>query len=667
MAPAFHIDATATTHRSFLLYGARTARRRFAGTLLVVGLGLGALAPWAPAGDSDESPLSVRLEPRGPALVPKGVPLRYRAVIENPTSDTETVGLTFGLRSAKTGKHVWFRAASSTVAPGETVVAGRVVPAQWFAAGGRYRLSVDSSVGRADGFGFRVLPARTSVPRFRDVTERVGLAAEHHIGTTCNGTHAAGAAWGDADGDGDLDLYLPDQTDPARLWLNDGGTFSERAGAAGVDNGLGEGYGAVFVDFDNDRDQDLYVINKEADRLYENDGSGQFTDIAAGAGVADSLPGTSASWGDYDADGRLDLYLSRWGRCDVEEYLDDVLYHAEPDGSFSDQTALVAATAPTNGRGFIAGWLDYDGDRDLDIYLANDFAVGSNPKPNVLWRNDGPLADGGWTFTDVSDQSGAGVAMNSMGLGIGDYDRDLDLDLAVSNIGATALFENLGGTFEDRASRAGVARPVQRLIDTTTGLAEQASVTWGLAFSDLNNDGWEDLYVASGSMVAGDYLDESPPQPNQVYVNGGGGRFRDLSAPSRADDLGSSRGFALADYDRDGRVDIYLVNRGGEPRLYRNVTPRRGHHWLEVDTVGTISNADGCGATLVARVRDARLLRQVSCGSTSLASGSDATVHLGLGNAGRVRQLRIRWPSGTVQTRKGITADRLITVREPRG
>jgi hypothetical protein len=245
--------------------------------------------------------------------------------------------------------------------------------------------------------------------------------------------------------------------------------------------------------------------------------------------------------------------------------------------------------------------------------------------------------------------------MNTMGIGVGDYDRDLDLDMALSNIEATALMRNRGdGTFRDAARPAGVGRPNQRV--------REKSITWGLAFNDLNLDGWEDLYVVGGSLAQ---ENRPEPQPNATFANLGGGSFADLSAVSGAADEGVGRGLSLADYDRDGRVDLYVVNQGGRPILYRNVTPRGGRHWLEVDTVGSDSNRDGCGAIVVATVGATRMLRQVFCGSVGLGGGSDPVVHFGLGRGARVDSLRILWPSGRVQRLTDVGADRLLVVEEP--
>lgn len=219
---------------------------------------------------------------------------------------------------------------------------------------------------------FAVNEPTVVVPRFQDVTAQAGLETEHRVTSTCDSL-SAGAAWGDVDGDGDLDLYLPRQVGSARLWINEGGRFVDRALEAGADNAAARGAAAVMADYDNDGDTDIYVSNDGPNRLYRNDGSGRFKDVAVAAGVANAGPSAGVAWGDYDRDGFLDLYVVNYGRCGQEiEFSDDVLYHNEQDGTFSDQTALLHATGSTRGLGFQASWFDFDNDADLDLYLAND-------------------------------------------------------------------------------------------------------------------------------------------------------------------------------------------------------------------------------------------------------------------------------------------------------
>jgi hypothetical protein len=595
--------------------------------------------------------LAVTWKTPGGRTVPQGFPLRYEAVVANPGDRALTLSLSFEVHPAAAPESaVAFDRWTGSVAGGSSIrVRGRVTPSQWFADRGAFEVSVRSAL-EIPSLRFRVGDPPVTVPRFENVTGAAGLATDHRATIDCDG-HSAGAAWGDVDGDSDLDLFLPHQTGPSQLWVNEGGTFTDEGESRGVDAPDDAAAAAVFADYDDDGDQDLYVVNDGPNRLYANDGDGRFIDVGAAAGVAEPGPGSSASWGDYDGDGNLDLFVVNWARCGRSSdytYYDDALFHNEGDGTFTERTALLEDTGSTTGAGFQGAWFDYDRDGDVDLYLANDYG-GPRPEANYLWRNDGGR------FTNVSVASGTALHMNAMGIAVGDYDRDLDLDMALSNIEATALLRNRGdGTFRDVAARAGVARPNQRV--------REKSITWGLAFADLNLDGWEDLYVVGGSLAQ---ENRPEPQPNALFANAGAGGFADLSAPGGAADDGVGRGLSLADYDRDGRMDLYVVNQGGRPLLYRNVTPRGPRHWLEVDTVGTVSNRDGCGATLTATVGSTRLLRQVFCGSVGLGGGSDPVVHFGLGRAERVDMLRIEWPSGRVQKMRDVRADRLLVVREP--
>jgi hypothetical protein len=590
---------------------------------------------------------------------PQGTPQRFEAVVKNPTERALTASLSFEVHPVDDPESaVAFERWTGSIAGGSSVsVRGRVTTSQWFPERGPFAISVRSSFD-VEALRFEVTDPRVNVPRFDDVTAAAGLDTAHRAEIECDG-YSAGAAWGDVEDDGDLDLFLPHQDGPSQLWVNEDGTFADVAAARGVDAAGDSATAAVFADYDDDGDQDLYVVNDGPNRLFDNDGSGHFTDVAGAAGVAEAGPGSSASWGDYDNDGNLDLYVVNWARCGSAApytYFDDALFHNQGDGTFTDRTELLESTGSTTGAGFQAAWFDYDGDRDVDLYLGNDYG-GPRPEGNYLWRNDGPAprGEGGWRFTNVSVESGTALHMNTMGIAVGDYDRDLDLDMALSNIEATALMRNGGdGTFRDVARRAGVARPSQRV--------REKAITWGLAFSDLNLDGREDLYVVGGSLAQENHPE---PQPNATFVNAGRGSFDDLSALSGAADDQVGRGLSLADFDRDGRMDLYVVNQGGRPLLYRNVTPRGPRHWLEVDLTGTSSNRDGCGATLVATAGRARLLRQVFCGSVGLGGGSDTVVHFGLGRAARVASLRIEWPSGRVQRLEDVRADRLIEVVEP--
>ena len=594
--------------------------------------------------------VTVTLTPVGPASLPQGYAFTIKATASNPDPGPAQVLVVFTL-TQEGGSSVDSRDWTTTVPGlGSATIRFTLTPSQWFTALGSYDIvpKIDGQpVGGAASVD--VLAPVVVPPVFQDVTSSAGLDTVLP-GPNC-GRFGTGAAWGDANGDGRLDLYVPDERGPAQLWIQDSpGHFRDEAASRGVDNRGRVGMGAEFVDYDSDGDSDLYVVNDGINRLYQNDGTGHFTDVAAHAGVADPGAGPSAAWGDYDNDGSLDLYVVNYADC-TSHAQPDKLFHNEGDGTFTDQTSLLGPPDATTGEGFQAAWFDFDGDGDQDLYLANDKLPKGMPG-NRMWRNDGAGGGGVWTFTDISELSGTNWIMAAMGIGIADFDHDLDFDFAVSNIEGNVLARNNGdGTFTDVARAARVDRPFQ--------FAGRHSITWGLSFYDFNLDGWEDLYVAAGDISG------TAAQPNEVFVSDRAGRFLDLSAPSRADDPGLSRGVAFADYDGDGLVDAYVVDQLGSPRLYRNVTATAGKHWLEVHLVGVSSNRDGCGARLTLTVSGKKLLREVFCGSTSLASGSDQTVHFGLDNSATATRLSIRWPSGIRQVLPNVAADQVLVVTEP--
>jgi hypothetical protein len=150
-----------------------------------------------------------------------------------------------------------------------------------------------------------------------------------------------------------------------------------------------------------------------------------------------------------------------------------------------------------------------------------------------------------------------------------------------------------------------------------------------------------------------------------VFLNDGTGtRFLDVSALTGADDVDESKGVAFADYDRDGAIDMFVVNQGGSPRLYRNVTPRGQNHWLELELIGSASNRDGCGARVTAVVADQAIMRTVLCGSGGTGSGHQRQVHLGLGAANAVDRVEVLWPSGRRQTVDDVAVDQVLVVEE---
>jgi hypothetical protein len=605
--------------------------------------------------------LSTNLLPASTSAAPLGDPFAFHATISSAEAASGVV--LFNVRPAGSAKSIPFESQRVDLASGQSLQLNEeVTPSKWFAGVGHYEVFATLD-GQQLGtpLAFTVGKARIQPAVFEDVSTRLGLGGL--VPEAPCFMQTAGAAWADVNGDGKLDLFFPRGNQPAKLFINQGKRgFVDEAAARGV---AGDGtmtYGAVFADYDNDGHPDLYVTRDGTNVLYHNDGTGHFRDVTATAGVGGGqLSHRSAAWGDYDNDGRLDLYVTTNGPCFGAAQPDE-LFHNDGNGHFTDVSSLVAPdfgqfAGRMDGRGFQAAWVDYNGDGLQDLYVANDYLrmLGGSDS-NRLWRNDGRGPDGKWHFTDVSGPSHAGIAINSMGIGIGDYDRDGRLDLAVSNVGPNWLLHNQGdGAFRNTDSETGAAAPYL--------YSGALAITWGLIFGDFNLDGWEDLYAAAGYI---EHDSEGVPQRNELLMNDHGQRFLDMRTPSRADDPARSRGVATADYDRDGRLDLVVVDQPGTIHLYRNVTPRAKQHWLEVRTRGTRSNRDGCGARVTLAARSGTQVREVFCGSVGLGSGSDTVVHFGLATAKVATRLTIGWPSGMKQVLRNVKADRLLTVTEPK-
>lgn len=511
---------------------------------------------------------------------------------------------------------------------------------------------------------FTVESPERVLPLFEDVTAAAGLTTT--VPQAECGQFANGAAWGDVDGDEWPDLLVTRLGAPLQLFVNaHDGTFSEEARQRGlVHTGAN---GAAFADYDNDGDADVMVVGDGPDALFRNEGD-RYVEVTAAAGVAGDATsrGMSASWGDFDGDGLLDLFVTNYMQCTGEwdtaadivrnvAYHRDALYRNGGDGSFTEVTSVLPDHERT-AAGFTAAWLDADGDGHLDLYVANDF-VGPSPDHNRLWHNAGSVG-GGWAFEDRSIESGAGLFMNTMGVGIADLDRDGDLDMALSNIGGNKLLTNDGsGTFTE-VSASGIERPTQAV--------DQSTVTWGTVAADFDLDGWEDLFMGAGNLPQGPDV-QVGPQPDMFFLNDGtGAQFLDVSALTGTDSTGDTKGVAAADYDRDGDVDLYVVQQGGSPRLYRNVTPRDGRHWLRVDLRGTTSNRDGCGTRIIVRTDDARIGRTQLCGSGGTGSQNEHGLHVGLDTATLIDAVEIIWPSGRRQVMTDVAVDTTLRAVEPR-
>jgi len=530
-------------------------------------------------------------------------------------------------------------------------------------------------------------------PIFVEVGNESGVAFTHYRDIVDIIPLGAGVVVFDFNGDGEQDIYVTSTEDIAglasdtqghnALYRNNGdGTFTDVATQAGVGDLSGKGNGGCAADYDNDGDQDLFVTNWGSTKLFRNEGDGTFLDVTSGAGVTDpdeTYRSMGCAWGDYDRDGNLDLVVVRH----IDEsnpdaftkriyYLDVrplTLYHNNGDGAFTDATSILGGTTtPLRdpgafgniwGAGFQPSWVDFDNDGDPDLYVVNDF--GEDVQPNVLWRNDGPSSDGSWMFTDISNTSGADMAMFGMGIAIADINADGYFDFFVTNLGDNRLLTSNadGASFSDKAADAGVAVGTFR---------RQQRASWGAVFFDYDNDGYEDLYFASGWLDTDDI--NRREQPNMLFRNNGGdGAFTDYSNVSGAADWGAGRGVVFADFNGDGCLDLYLTNlgrsaaQGEQAKLYQNRC-KWGNNWIIIKTVGVTSNRDGIGARITVVTEDHSQIREVAAG-TSNKSQNMLPVHFGVGKSERIKSIEILWPSGVRQVLSDVAPNQLITVTEP--
>jgi len=442
-----------------------------------------------------------------------------------------------------------------------------------------------------------------------------------------DGGYSEGCSWADVNNDGNLDMFVANRGGYNNfLYKNNGdGSFTKISSGIVVSDG-GNSIGNSWGDYDNDGDLDLFVLDLGADNLfYQNDGNLQFIKITEGDIVNDGGWSHSCNWGDYDNDGDLDIFIVN-GQNEK-----NILYTNDGNGSFNKITAgdMVNDTLWSHD----CSWSDYDNDGDLDLFVVNSYG-----KNNNLYSNNGDSS-----FAKVTSAAIVNDTVWAHSCSWGDFDNDGDLDLFVSNYENknNFLYENNGDTTFNKITTGEIVN------DTSSSI----SSSWG----DFDNDGDLDLFVAN-----------SIGENNFLYSNNGNGTFIKIINGDIVNNGGDSEACCWGDYDNDGDLDLFVSNNENQNNfLYKN--NGNTNSWINIKCIGTVSNTSAIGTKVKIKAlifgNHVWQMRQIS-GQTGYASQNSLNANFGLADAALIDSIIIEWPSGNIDEYINIGSNQFITATE---
>jgi enediyne biosynthesis protein E4 len=496
-------------------------------------------------------------------------------------------------------------------------------------------------------------------------------------------TMGSGCAWLDYDNDGWQDALLINAMDfsdapkkrrsvMALYHNNQNGTFTDVTAAAGLAKPM-YGMGAAVGDYDNDGNLDIFVTALGQNYLFRNQGGGKFADVTAKAGLdADKSFSTGAAWFDYDKDGKLDLFVGNYvdwqlekdlhctldgtnkSYCTPESYKGQSarLYH-NTGGKFEDVSEKAGILDPTSKTMGVA-ITDYNKDGWPDVFASND------TQPNKLYKNNG-----NGTFTESAVTAGVafseeGKARAGMGVDFADYDGSGFPSVIIGNFSNEMLgvYHNEGksGLFIDEAP------------STTIGQATLTTLTFGLFFFDYDLDGKPDIFLANGHVA--DDINRVQPKITyamapKIFHNEGGRKFTEATRKAGKPFAKAmvARGTAYADFDNDGDLDVLVTTNGGPASLLRNDGGNQAR-FLKIKTQGEKSNRDGIGAKISITLADGSKQWQVVKSGSSYCSQSELPLTFGLNRNDKVETLEIEWPGGKTDKITGLAANQLYVIKE---